>query len=115
MISALLIMNAVPVVMERGQFARRGGIVDFFSWQSEEPLRVEWFDDEIESIRAFDLHNQSSIKRMERAGVILQISDSATEMGCVRDYLTPDDLVLVIGEADLPCQARIIAGAQAGR
>ena len=101
-----------PVVMERGQFARRGGIVDFFSWQSEEPLRVEWFDDEIESIRAFDLHNQSSIKRMDRAGVILQISDSATEMGCVRDYLTSDDLVLVIGEADLPCHAHIIAGAK---
>ncbi|MCX6856602.1 MAG: hypothetical protein NTV80_17055 [Verrucomicrobia bacterium] len=102
-----------PVVMERGQFARRGGIVDFFSWQSEEPLRVEWLDDEIESIRAFDLHNQSSIKRMDRAGVILQISDSATEMGCVRDYLTSDDLVLVIGEDDLPCHARIIAGAKA--
>lgn len=104
----------VPVVMERGQFARRGGIVDFYSWQSEEPLRVEWFDDEIDSIRAFDLHNQSSIKRLERAGVILQISDSATETSRVRDYLTPDDLVLLIGDADLPCQARIIAGAQAG-
>lgn len=101
----------VPVVMERGQFARRGGIVDFFSWQSEEPLRVEWFDDEIESIRAFDLHNQSSIKRLERAGVILQIADSATESGLVRDYLDPQDLVLVIGEADLPCHARILAGA----
>ncbi len=100
----------VPVVMERGQFARRGGIVDFFSWQAEEPLRVEWFDDVIESIRAFDLHNQSSIKRIDRAGVILQISEAATESGRVRDYLSQDDLVLVIGEADLPCHARIIAG-----
>jgi hypothetical protein len=36
----------VPVVTERGQFARRGGIVDFFSWQAEEPLRLEFFDDE---------------------------------------------------------------------
>lgn len=101
----------VPVVMERGQFARRGGIVDFFSWQAEEPLRVEWFDDVIESIRAFDLHNQSSIKRLDRAGVILQISDSAAENGRVRDYLDKDDLVLVIGEADIPCHARILTGA----
>ncbi|MEQ1748000.1 MAG: transcription-repair coupling factor [Prosthecobacter sp.] len=101
----------VPVVMERGQFARRGGIVDFFSWQAEEPLRVEWFDDVIESIRAFDLHNQSSIKRLDRAGVILQISEAATESGRVRDYLSKDDLVLVIGEADLQCHARILAGA----
>ena len=101
----------VPVVMERGQFARRGGIVDFFSWQAEEPLRVEWFDDVIESIRAFDLHNQSSIKRLDRASVILQISEAANESGRVRDYLSQDDLMLVIGEADLHCHARIIAGA----
>ncbi len=101
----------VPVVMERGQFARRGGIVDFFSYQAEEPLRVEWLDDEIESIRAFDLHNQSSIRRLDRAGVILQISESATETGRVRDYLHQDDLVLVIGTADIPCHARILTGA----
>lgn len=67
----------VPVVTERGQFARRGGIVDFFSWQAEEPLRLEFFDDEIESIRAFDLHNQSSIRRLESIGVILQMSENA--------------------------------------
>ena len=101
----------VPVVMERGQFARRGGIVDFFSYQAEEPLRVEWLDDEIESIRAFDLHNQSSIRRLDRAGVILQISESATETGRVRDYLHQDDLVLVIGTAGIPCHARILTGA----
>jgi transcription-repair coupling factor (superfamily II helicase) len=101
----------VPVVTERGQFARRGGIVDFFSYQAEEPLRVEWLDDEIESIRAFDLHNQSSIRRLDRAGVILQISESATETGRVRDYLHKDDLVLVIGTADIPCHARILTGA----
>ena len=44
----------VPVVTERGQFARRGGILDFFAWQAEDPLRLEFFDDELESIRAFD-------------------------------------------------------------
>ena len=102
----------VPVVMERGQFARRGGIVDFFSWQAEEALRVEWFDDVIESIRAFDLHNQSSVRRLERAGVTLQIAEPAAETGRVRDYLEKEDLVLVIGEDDRhPCHARIIAGA----
>jgi len=101
----------VPVVMERGQFARRGGIVDFFSWQAEEPLRMEWFDDEIESIRAFDLHNQSSIRRLERAGVVLHIAETAAEMGRVREYRDAHDLVLVIGEEMLPCDARILSGA----
>jgi len=103
----------VPVVTERGQFARRGGIVDFYSWQAEEPLRVEWFDDEIESIRAFDLHNQSSVRRLERANIILQLGEQASESGKVRDYLVKNDLVLVIGDesVEVPVHGLIIDGA----
>lgn len=105
----------VPVVMERGQFARRGGIVDFYSWQAEEPLRLEFFDDELESIRAFDIHHQASIRRMDRAGIILQISEAASDEGKVSDYFQPDDLVLVIGEDESrACHVRIIAGAAQG-
>lgn len=105
----------VPVVTERGQFARRGGIVDFFSWQAEEPLRLEFFDDEIESIRAFDLHNQSSIRRLDRAGVILRLSESAEEAGRVRDHIRKNDFILAIECEDdgaaVPPQARIVSGA----
>ncbi len=107
----------VPVVMERGQYARRGGIVDFYSWQAEEPLRLEFFDDELESIRAFDIHHQASIRRMDRAGIILQISDAAAEAGKVSDYFEPDDLVLVMGgeeDETRPCDVRILAGAALG-
>ena len=86
----------VPVVTERGQFARRGGIVDFFSWQAEEPLRLEFFDDELESIRAFDLHNQSSIRRLDSAGVILRMNDGSDETGVVRDHLRKDDFIIQI-------------------
>jgi transcription-repair coupling factor (superfamily II helicase) len=100
----------VPVVTERGQFARRGGIVDFFSWQAEEPLRLEFFDDEIESIRAFDLHNQSSIKRLDSAGVILQMSDNAEEASRVREHLRPEDFVVTI-DCDAEAHARILSGA----
>ncbi len=42
----------VPVVAERGHFARRGGIVDIFPWVAEEPLRIEFLDNKIESLRA---------------------------------------------------------------
>lgn len=99
----------VPVVMERGQYARRGGIVDFFSWQAEEPLRLEFFDDELESIRAFDIHHQASIRRMDRASVILHLQDATTESGQVRDHMRQGDLVLAIAcETDVPCQARIL-------
>ncbi len=100
----------VPVVTERGQFARRGGIVDFFSWQAEEPLRLEFFDDEIESIRAFDLHNQSSIKRLESVGVILQMNDNAEDASRVREHLNKDDFIVTIdGEGET--YARILSGA----
>ena len=105
----------VPVVMERGQFARRGGIVDFFSWQAEEPLRLEFFDDELESIRSFDIHHQASIRRMDRAGIILQLSEEAADEGKVEDYFQPDDLVLVVGgDESRPCHVRLLEDAAPG-
>ena len=100
----------VPVVTERGQFARRGGIVDFFSWQAEEPLRLEFFDDEIESIRAFDLHNQSSIKRLESVGVILHMNDNAEDASQVREHLHRDDFIVAI-DCEEQAHARILSGA----
>jgi transcription-repair coupling factor (superfamily II helicase) len=100
----------VPVVTERGQFARRGGIVDFFSWQAEEPLRLEFFDDEIESIRAFDLHNQSSIKRLESVGVILQMNDNAEDASRVREHVNRDDFIVSI-DCEGEAHARILSGA----
>ncbi len=100
----------VPVVTERGQFARRGGILDFFSWQAEEPLRLEFFDDEIESIRAFDLHNQSSIKRLESVGVILQMSENAEDTSLVREHLHQKDFVVTI-DCEGEAHARILSGA----
>jgi transcription-repair coupling factor (superfamily II helicase) len=44
-----------------GQFSRRGGIVDAFPMGAERPVRVEWFDDEVESLREFDPMTQRSI------------------------------------------------------
>lgn len=106
----------VPVVTERGQFARRGGIVDFFSWQAEEPLRLEFFDDEVESIRSFDLHNQASVKRLERASLILRMPGEADEQGLLKDHLRPDDVLLAVDcepDSDVPVHVRILQGAAA--
>jgi len=102
----------VPVVTERGQFARRGGILDFFSWQAEDPLRLEFFDDELESIRAFDLHNQSSIRRLESAGIILRMNDGAEDSGTLRDHFRKEDFIIQIeGESSSFAHARILSGA----
>ncbi|ACB83666.1 transcription-repair coupling factor [Natranaerobius thermophilus] len=50
------------MVEQKGQFSHRGGIIDVFPVASELPVRIEFFDDEIESIRAFDLATQRSLK-----------------------------------------------------
>ncbi|MDQ6655932.1 MAG: transcription-repair coupling factor, partial [Verrucomicrobiota bacterium] len=47
-------------VTTRGQFAVRGGILDVFSWQAQVPVRAEFFDDEVESLREFDIDTQTS-------------------------------------------------------
>jgi transcription-repair coupling factor (superfamily II helicase) len=51
----------VDFVYEPGQFSIRGGILDVFSFANEHPFRIEFFGDEIESIRTFDAANQLSI------------------------------------------------------
>jgi transcription-repair coupling factor (superfamily II helicase) len=57
--------DRVDFVVEPGQFAIRGGIVDIFSFASENPYRLEFFGDEVESIRAFNPADQLSIKTLE--------------------------------------------------
>ncbi|TLD68802.1 transcription-repair coupling factor [Phragmitibacter flavus] len=68
----------VPVVAERGQFARRGDIIDIFPWQAEEPLRLEIFGDDIESIRTFDIHTQTSIRRHQSHSLLLTVPETTT-------------------------------------
>lgn len=52
----------VPTVETRGEFSVRGGIVDVFPPDAENPIRIDLFGDEIESIRYFDVHTQRSLK-----------------------------------------------------
>ena len=56
----------VDFVYEPGQFASRGGIIDVYSYSNEFPFRIEFFDDEVESIRSFDMVSQLSIKTMKK-------------------------------------------------
>ena len=78
----------VVQVTTRGQFAVRGGIVDIFSWQTSLPLRIEFFGDEIESLREFDLDTQTSVRTREQASVLLSAADDTG--GRVRDYIAED-------------------------
>src|SRR3712207_927784 len=58
--------SRVDLVEKRGEFAVRGGIVDVFPPTEEHPLRVEFFGDEVEEIRAFSVADQRSLEKAER-------------------------------------------------
>ncbi len=53
-------------VTERGEFSRRGGIVDVFAPHADDPVRIEWFGDEIERMRSFDVETQRSADAVQQ-------------------------------------------------
>ena len=55
----------VPMIDGQGQFAVRGGIIDIFSYTDETPVRIELWDDEIDSIRFFDVESQRSVEEIQ--------------------------------------------------
>jgi len=84
----------VAQVTTRGQFAVRGGIVDIYSWQAPLPFRLEFFGDQIESLREFDIDSQTSVRDLRLADLLLGTADD--QSGLVRDYVAPDHLILDI-------------------
>lgn len=63
----------VDFVYEPGQFAIRGGIVDIFSFSNDLPYRIEFFGDEIESIRTFEIESQLSVNNIHTVTIIPNI------------------------------------------
>lgn len=57
-------------VEHRGQFSVRGGIFDIYSPFYKDPLRLEFFDDEVDSIRFFETNTQCSIEKVKTAWVV---------------------------------------------
>ncbi len=60
----------VSQVTTRGEFTLRGSIVDFFPMGSDHPFRLEFFDDEIETIRSFDVEKQTSIAKIDKVSLL---------------------------------------------
>ncbi len=57
----------VPQVEERGEMAVRGGLLDVYPSTADGPIRIDWFGDEVESIRAFSPFTQKTIRPLQRA------------------------------------------------
>lgn len=87
--------------VQRGQFARRGGILDVFSWHAELPVRLEWFGDEIDGIRPYDPSEQQAVARAESAEI--QLGEPAAAGSCtLADYLPGARRLDATVEADGP-------------
>ena len=83
----------VAQVTTRGQFAVRGGIVDLYSWQAPMPFRTEFFGDQIESLREFDIDTQTSVRDLKSVDILLD-QGALDHCGQVRDYVKRDHLVI---------------------
>jgi transcription-repair coupling factor (superfamily II helicase) len=83
----------VSQVTTRGQFAVRGGIADLYSWQAPLPFRSEFFGDQIESLREFDIDTQMSVRDLRSIDILLN-QGVADQSGLVRDYVRERDLII---------------------
>jgi transcription-repair coupling factor (superfamily II helicase) len=86
--------DRVAQVTTRGQFAVRGGILDLFSWQAPRPVRIEYFGDDIESLREFDVDTQTSIRNLQSVEILLEAADN--QSAAVRDFVATDHLQIEI-------------------
>lgn len=86
--------NRTDYVYEPGQFAIRGSIVDIYSFSSENPYRIDFFGDEVDSIRTFDIQSQLSDSIMDTISIVPEMH------GKDNDYITftsflPHDTIIV--------------------
>jgi len=71
-------------VYEPGQFALRGSILDVFSFSNEYPFRIDFFGDEIDSIRTFQVEDQLSKERRERADIVPEMQGEGKKESLLR-------------------------------
>jgi len=69
----------VDFVTEPGEFSVRGGIVDVFSFSNDEPYRIEFFGDEVDSIRTFDVETQLSTEQIKKINIIPNVANKLIE------------------------------------
>ena len=92
----------VDFVGEPGQFAIRGAIVDIFSYSYNDPFRISFFGDEIDSINVFDCNTQLSKEKVSEAEIYPDIasSEDGEELTQIADML-PDDTLVWLDSSDM--------------
>lgn len=81
-------------VYEPGEFAVRGSILDIYSFAADEPFRLDFFGDELESIRTFDVTTQLSRERLDEISVVPEMEQAGLALVPVTDYLLGNTLLV---------------------
>ena len=84
----------VDYVYEPGQFAMRGSIVDVYSYSSELPFRIDFFGDEVDTIRTFEVADQLSKDSKETVQIVPELAQTVTDKQPFTAML-PEDALLV--------------------
>ncbi len=106
-------MSRAEVVEVPGEFSSRGGILDVFPTDATDPVRIEFFGDEIESIRPFDVESQRSLDRWTSVTLTAAIGFDEADLagfGHPVDYFPEDTWVALLEPADLREEGRHYLG-----
>jgi transcription-repair coupling factor (superfamily II helicase) len=92
----------VDFVTEPGEFSVRGGIIDVFSFSNDNPYRIEFFGNEIDSIRSFDVETQLSIEKLKKISIIPNVENKLLQENreSFLDYIN-EKTVLAIQNTEL--------------
>ncbi|MFO8234877.1 MAG: transcription-repair coupling factor [Bacteroidales bacterium] len=90
----------VDFVYEPGQFSIRGSIIDIFSFSDDHPYRIDFFGEEVESIRIFDVANQLSIQTLDKATIQPKLQDAEsksdkTQWQSIFEFINQDTLLWI--------------------
>ena len=88
----------VDFVYEPGQFSLRGGIIDVFSFSHELPYRIDFFGDEVDSIRVFDIESQLSKEKKEKISVVPNIKAKKGNGISFLEFITGTNTILFFND-----------------
>jgi transcription-repair coupling factor (superfamily II helicase) len=96
----------VDFITEPGEFSVRGGIVDVFSFSNDNPYRIEFFGDEVESIRSFDVATQLSILQQKKITIIPNVENKVFQENreSFLDYISEKTVIFIQNTEDFLAQ-----------
>ena len=85
----------VDYVYEPGQFAVRGSILDVYSYSSEYPFRIDFFGDEIDTLRTFEVETQLSLQKRKQVEIVPELAQADHEQLTSFLHLLPEETLIV--------------------